>query len=90
MKKRLQNGFAHPGLILILLIALAIGLIGYKVFQNNNKIDTTGSSAATAARTVQAINSQADLNSAANSLNSQNIDGDLSPSEYNQDINNLL
>jgi predicted negative regulator of RcsB-dependent stress response len=92
MKKRLQNGFAHPVLILLLLIVVAVALIGYRVEQNHNKasVASAGSGTPTVSQTAQAIQSKADLNSAENSLNSQNIDGDLNPSQYNQDVNSLL
>ncbi|HET6863945.1 MAG TPA: hypothetical protein VFH37_01985 [Candidatus Saccharimonadales bacterium] len=92
MKKRLQNGFAHPGLILMLLVVVAIALIGYKVVQNHNNtaLSSTSPNSSLATQTPQAIKSTADLNTAENSLNSQNIDGDLNPGQYNQDVSNLL
>ena len=92
MKKRLQNGFAHPGLILMLLVIVAIALIGYKVVQNHNNaaLSSTSPSTSVATQTPQVIKSTADLNSAQNSLNSQNIDGDLNPGQYNQDVSSLL
>jgi len=94
MKKRLQNGFAHPGIILILLVILAVALIGFKVVRTHNKaIVSTAGSGTTVTQTAQdsqAIKTSADLNTAENSLNSQNIDGDLNPGGYNQDVNSLL
>lgn len=45
-----QKGFAHIGLVLVLIVLIAIGLVGYKVFNSqkhkNNQQSTSGSSAA--------------------------------------------
>jgi uncharacterized protein HemX len=89
MKKRLQSGFAHPGLILLLLVAVAIGMIGYKVVQTRDK-NTNSPNTSVATQPTQTIKSQADLNTAEASLNAQAIDSDLNPSIYNQDVNSLL
>ena len=89
MKKRTQQGIAHLGLLLLVLVVAAIALIGYKVWNNRNNTSTPVT-ASTVQSTGQAIKSTADLNQAENSLNSQNIDGDLNPDSLNQDVQSLL
>ena len=90
MKKR-SNGFAHLGILLLLVALVAIALVGYKVAKNssdNSKLSNSTASVTT--QPVQTIKSTADLNSAETTLNSQNIDGDLNPDSLNQDVQSLL
>lgn len=88
MKKHTQNGFGHLGLLLFAVIVVLIGLIGYKVYNRNNS--ATNNSQVDNNSSAQAIKSSSDLNSAAATLNSQNIDGDLNPDSLNQDVQTLL
>lgn len=90
MKRNSQSGIAHLGAVLLLIVAAVIAFAGYKVVQNHKTAPAANSNPPVATKTVQTIQSKADLNTAEASLNSQNIDGDLNPSQYNQDVNSLL
>jgi Tfp pilus assembly protein PilX len=85
MKKQSQKGFAHPGLLLLLLVVAIIALVGYKVANHQS---TTPSTAV--AQNVGEIKTTADLEKAKTTLNSVNIDSDLNPSSLNKDVNSLL
>lgn len=90
MKKN-QSGIVHLGLILFVLVAAVVAYAGYKVVKDNSNSNNTASTTpAGASATVQTIRSKADLTTAENSLNSQNISGDLNPSQFDQDVNSLL
>jgi uncharacterized protein HemX len=87
MKKRLQNGFAHLGLLLLLAIVVVIGLIGYKVWSNqNNKVSNSSVSVATQQQTIK---TKADLDKVESTLNNANLDSDLNPDSLNQDVQSL-
>jgi Tfp pilus assembly major pilin PilA len=88
MKKRLQNGFAHLGLIVLLVIVLAVVVLAYQHVSKNSK-DTVVTSNSPAIQ-VQTIKSKADLTKAESELNNENVDGDLNPGSLNQDVNSLL
>jgi Tfp pilus assembly major pilin PilA len=88
MKKRLQNGFAHLGLIVLLVIVLAVVVLVYQHVSKNSK-DTVVTSNSPAIQ-VQTIKSKADLTKAESELNNENVDGDLNPGSLNQDVNSLL
>jgi predicted negative regulator of RcsB-dependent stress response len=87
MKKFTQKGFGHFGLLLLVLVIVVVGLIGYKVWNNSKSQPTVAS---ISSRNGQAINSTADLNRTESSLNGANIDGDLDPGSLNQDVQSLL
>jgi type II secretory pathway component PulK len=87
--KRNQNGIAHLGILLLLVIVAVVAFAGYKVVKDNQKTVTSNVSQ-TASISAQTIKNKADLNSAEASLNSQNIDGDLNPGQFDQDVTSLL
>jgi Tfp pilus assembly protein PilX len=88
MKQRLQQGFAHLGLLLLLIVVVVIALIGYKVW--NNHSSTPANTAATTASQTQPIRTTADLDKAEATLNNTNLDNDLNPDSLNQDVSSLL
>jgi len=90
MKKTSQSGIAHLGLLLLVLVVAVISFVGYKLEQSRNNSPTASTTnVAQAAQTIPAINSKADLNTAETTLNSQNIDGDLNPSSFDQEVSAL-
>lgn len=90
MKKELQTGFAHLGILLLVLVA-AVVFVGYKVSQNHaGKTPAASTSAPPTAQVIPAIKNSNDLNTAEATLNSQNIDGDLNPDSLNSDVQSLL
>jgi len=88
MKKQLQYGFAHLGLLLVLAVAVVIALVGYKVASNNTKPVGDGATATT--QSVSRIRTAGDLDKVKATLNNTNLDGDLNPSSLNQDVQSLL
>jgi uncharacterized protein (UPF0333 family) len=90
MKKYSQKGFAHLGILLLAVVVVAVALIGYKVAKNHQNTIASTSTATSAAQTIPTIKTTADLNKVQSTLNNENVDGDLSPSSLNQDVNSLL
>lgn len=96
MKKITQKGFAHSGLLIVILVLAIVAAIGYKVASQTNKaVSNTEASANNAlvpsvANAVPPIKNTTDLNKALQTLNSQKIDSDLNPSSYNKDVSSLL
>jgi uncharacterized protein HemX len=92
MMKRNQSGIAHLSFLLLLLIVAVIGFAGYKVVQNRQ--DKTAANQTSTAVTTQNIDkpfkSAADLKTAESTINSQSVDSDLNPDQWNSDVNSLL
>lgn len=86
MKNHNQSGIAHLGLLLLAVLVAVVAFAGYKVATNSSKDSST---VTPPARQAQTINSQADLGSAESSLNSQDVDKDLNPSQFDPDVENL-
>ena len=89
MKKTLQNGFAHLGALLLVVIVVLISLIGYKVWNDRNAT-VSSTTPASMAQQIPAINNTSDLNKAQSTLNNENVDGDLNPDSLNDDVSSLL
>jgi Tfp pilus assembly protein PilX len=85
MKKQSQNGIAHLGLLLLMLVVVVIALIGYKVAKDQKTVTSSNPTAQ-----VQAIKSKADLGSAETTLNQASLDKDLNPASLDNDVNSLL
>jgi len=89
--KKTQTGFAHLALLLLLVVVVAATYAGYKVVKDHQKTASANqTSTALTQSATGAINSQADLNNALNTVNGQNVDGDLNPSSLDSDVNSLL
>lgn len=89
MKKISQQGIAHLGLMLLLVVAAVVAFAGYKVYKNQNPAKTVSNSASSVSQSAQSIKSTADLNGVETQLNSQNIDGDLNPAGFDSDVSSL-
>ena len=87
--KRTQNGFAHLALVLLLLVMVVIAFAGYKVVKDRQD-KVVANTTSTAITNPSTINSTADLNKAASSLNSESVDSDLNPDSLNSDVTSLL
>ena len=77
-------------LLLVLVLAIA-AFVGFRVYNKNSSATSppVSTSVSSTTQTVPAINNQSDLNKAAETLNSQDIDSNLNPDNYNQDVNSL-
>jgi uncharacterized protein (UPF0333 family) len=87
MKKNLQNGFAHLGLVLLLAVVVVVGFVGYKVV-NNSKTPISNTTSTSA--TVAPIKGTSDLDKVKSTLNSTDLDKDLNSTALDQDVNSLL
>lgn len=89
--KKSQKGFAHLALLLLLVVVVVVAYAGYKVVKQHQKTATSNLTSTSVTQPVSdRINSNADLNKALNTVNSQNIDSDLNPSSLDNDVNSLL
>jgi len=89
--KKSQKGFAHLALLLLLVVIAVVAYAGYKTVKNHQKTATANQTSTSVTQSVSGvINNQSDLNSAVNTLNGQNIDGDLNPDSLNSDVTSLL
>jgi uncharacterized protein HemX len=88
--KRTQKGFAHLALVLLLLVVVVVAVAGYKVVKNRQDKTAANKTSTVLTNSSQTINSKADLNKAADTLNNQSVDSDLNPASLDSDISNLL
>jgi len=89
--KKSQKGFAHLALLLFVVVIAVVAYAGYKTVKNHQKTATANQTSTSVTQSVSGvINNQSDLNSAVNTLNGQNVDGDLNPDSLNSDVTSLL
>jgi uncharacterized protein (UPF0333 family) len=90
MKKN-QKGFAHLALLLLLVLVVVAAYAGYKVVKDHQKSATANTTSTAVTKSLgDNIKTSADLNKALNTVNGQNIDGDLNPSSLDSDVTSLL
>jgi hypothetical protein len=91
MKKKLQTGFAHQGLLLLVIVIGIITAIGYKVASDqNNKANNSVTASSTAVPEGPVIKTSSDLDKATQALNNEDVDSNLNPDSLDQDVNSLL
>jgi hypothetical protein len=88
--KRTQTGFAHLALALLLLVMVVVAFAGYKVVKNHQDQTAANKTSTAITNPAETINNKADLDKAANSLNSESVDSDLNPDSLNNDVTSLL
>lgn len=89
MKHLGQNGFSQVALLLVVVVVVAVGFVGYEVHNHNLKT-TTKSTAVIKTNDVPAsINSSEDLNQAASALDNTNVDTSVDPNSLDNDINGI-
>lgn len=88
MKRAHQTGFAHLGILLAVLIVAVIAFAAFKLEQSRGG---ESASITNPPRSQQAssIKTKTDLEAAEKTLNSADVDGDLSPSSFDQDVSYL-
>jgi hypothetical protein len=89
MKKTTQ-GFAHLGLLLLVLVVAVVAFAGYKVAKSHSDNTSNSATKPATAQVIPAIKNTADLNAVETTLNNQNIDSNLNPDSLNQDVDALL
>ena len=88
--KRTQTGFAHLALVLLVLVMAVVAFAGYRVVKNRQDKMTANTTSTAITNSAQTINSKADLDKAANTLNDQSVDSTLNPASLNSDVSSLL
>lgn len=88
--KSKPNGFAHLALLLLLVVAAVVGFVGYKVVKNHQDKSAANQTSTAVIQSAGVIQSKADLDRAAASLNGQAVDSDLNPNQLDSDVNSLL
>jgi hypothetical protein len=89
--KKTQKGFAHLALLLLLVLVVIAAYAGYKVVKDHQKTSTANLTSTSVTQSLgDTINSNADLDKALNTVNGQNVEGDLNPGSLDNDVNSLL
>lgn len=88
MRKTNQSGIAHLAILLLLVLVAVAGFAAYRVTQANND-SVSNQSPTFTVKQAENIKSKTDLVNAQNSVLQQNIENDLDPSQFDEDINNL-
>jgi type II secretory pathway component PulJ len=88
--KKTQKGFAHLSLLLLLVLVAVVAYAGYKVVNDHQKSTSDNQTSTALTQGTGTINSRADLDKALNTLNGQNVEGDLNPGSLDSDISSLL
>jgi len=84
--KSCQRGFAHLGVVLLVLVAGVIGFTAYMVQKSGSKGHNP---TVPASRQTVIIQDSSDLGHAENLLNQQNLDNDLNPAAFDQAVSDL-
>lgn len=87
--KKSETGAAHLALIIVVILVVVIGFVGYRVVKNNNK-SLSNTPVAVNNNAPTQIKTQADVKQAAKALDATSIDSSLDPSQLDKDLNSLL
>lgn len=92
MKSKSESGIAHVVLLLLILGVIAvIVVIGLRVVEKQNVGESSSLPVASTTTTASsAIKSTSDLNAAKSSLSKTNVDKDVNPDSFNDDIDSVL
>jgi len=89
--KKSQKGFAHLALLLLLVVIVVAAYAGYKIVKDHQKTATANLTSTSVTQSLSdTINNNGDLNKALDTINGQNVDGDLNPGSLDSDVNSLL
>lgn len=93
MKKfnfRAQSGIGHPVMILALVVITLAGLVGYRVWNNQQAEQSTTPSNAKQVTAPETISNVGDLDQTSAALEQATVDNDLNSADLEQDIQSLL
>ncbi len=85
-----QRGFGHVGLVVLVIALVAIGLVGYRVMNNEKSKLDAGVNNSTVKTSNTKLSSKSDIPAATQTLNNEQVDQDLDPGQLNSDVNSLL
>ena len=83
-----QAGFEHVTLLVILVLVVAIGAVGFRV-ANKPAVKNTVQSKTTPAAPPETLKSKSDVTSTKNSLNTEQVETDLNPAQLDKDLSDL-
>lgn len=91
MKKH-QNikGFAHQGLLLLLVVVAVIAAVGYRVATHNNTSNTSTTTSTTTSAAPSKISSKSDVRQASKALDADKGSSQLDPAQLDSYLNQLL
>lgn len=89
MSRNNQTGFAHIGILVLVVIIAAVAFVGWRVYEKS--LDTNEAPATTQTENQSSeppeVNNADDLEDAENYVNEQDIDGQLDTSEIDSSLN---
>ena len=89
-KRRNLRGFAHQGLLVLLVIAAVIAAVGYRVVTHNSSSTVTIDVPAATATNTSGVTYKADLQQASKALDADPGSSQLDPSQLDAALNQLL
>jgi len=87
---RNQQGIGHVAAVLVVLVLLAVGVVGYRVVRSNNDSQLSNNeSSLTETSVPKTFNSTADVTRADKALAKTSVDDSVNPNQLDSDINAL-
>ncbi len=83
-----QHGNTHLVAFLAIGVILAVGLVGYRISQNDTHL--AGNAPVSTSTEPKTIKSTADVQKASKALDATAIDGDVNPNKLDDDLNAIL
>lgn len=91
MSRNNQRGVAHLGILLLVVIVVAVGLVGWKVYEKQQATDAPAASQTeTEASGVPQVNSASDLKEAEDYVRGTDVDGRLDTTEIDAALSEQL
>jgi len=88
MKRLNSRGFAHLELIVLAVVVLAVGIVGFRIVANKSTT-TPQAAVVTTGKAPATLKNTADVQKASNDLDTQPIDSNLDTSSLDTAINSL-
>lgn len=85
-----QRGFALAELLILAVVVVVIAVIGFKIVNKQSGLASDSSTDSSQAALPSKISSKADARKAAKALDSQPIDSQLNPNQFDASIKSLL
>lgn len=85
-----QRGFALAELLILAVVVVVIAVIGFKVINKPSDLANGSSTSNSQTALPSKISSKADARKAAKALDSQPIDSQLNPNQFDANIKSLL
>jgi uncharacterized protein HemX len=87
---RNQQGIGHFAGLVVILVVLAIGVVGYRVVRSNSDSQISNNDSTLSSNSVpKAIKDTADVTKADKALDATSIDSSVNPNQLDSDLNAL-